>query len=479
LSDINLGIFINAILALMAGLVTNNLEIGLVLFISGSVGALILWKADRSIYFAYSGLAVAGTQLIIAFLYHLLRQPLDFGQFMLVLLYSALNGLISASLAFFFFSVLGRFFGVTTVMHLMELSHPTQPLLSRLSREAPGTYHHSMLVGTLAEQAAERLEGDSLLARVGAYYHDIGKLAKPANFIDNQGGGPNIHDTLDPRESAKIIRAHVSDGVTLGKKNHLPVKVVDIIEQHHGTCLISFFYQKALSMGLDVSELDFRYPGPKPQTKVAALVMLADASEAAVRANVQSGRIPTGSHAPNPSGKFITIADVVNKIVDDRTKDGQLDESDLTLRDIQMVRRVYVEILTGIYHPRIDYPDTAKKPETNIQVVNVPAVEIPPEAISAAVPVQSLTVVEQEPLLPPSSLPAADAGGDLPPEPMLKELDTDKMPKPEIALVEDTTKLKDEPKPAEEAKLNQPKPGGIGGAGRKINPDVINGGEKK
>jgi hypothetical protein len=478
LFEVNLALFVNAILALMAGLVVGNLDIALVLFISGSVGALLLWKAERSIYFAYAGLAVAGTQTIVAFLYHLLRQPLDFGQFLLVLVYSALNGLISASLAFFIFSVLGRFFGVTTVVHLMELAHPTQPLLSRLSREAPGTYHHSMLVGTLAEQAAERLEGDSLLARVGAYYHDIGKLAKPANFIDNQGGGPNIHDNLDPRESAKIIRAHVTDGVELARKNHLPNRVVDIIKQHHGTCLISFFYQKALSMGLDVSELDFRYPGPKPQTKVAALVMLADASEAAVRANVQSGKIPTGAHPPNPSGKFITIADVVNKIVDDRIKDGQLDESDLTLREIQMVRQLFVEILTGIYHPRIDYPDTSKKPETNIQVVSVPAVEIPDEPITPPAPViPSLTASEKEPLLPASSTPAADAGGELPPAPLLKEIEKEEVPpQPETTKVEKSPKPETEPKPLEDTK---PKPGGIGGAGRRINPDIIGGGDKK
>jgi hypothetical protein len=200
-------------------------------------------------------------------------------------------------------------------------------------------------------------------------------------FIDNQGNGPNIHDTLDPRQSAKIIRSHVEDGVRLAEQHRLPKRVIDIIHQHHGTCLVSYFYNKAVNMGLDVNELDFRYAGPKPQTKIAALVMLADGSEAAVRANVQSGRIITGQTpavqtltTEQANRKMVTISEVVNKIVDDRIKDNQLDECDLTLRDIEQVRRLFIEILTSIYHPRVDYPDPATPKPSEGQVVSATTV---------------------------------------------------------------------------------------------------------
>jgi putative nucleotidyltransferase with HDIG domain len=280
-----------------------------------------------------------------------------------------------------------------------------------------------------------------MLAGVGAYYHDIGKLERPTYFIDNQGNGPNIHDTLDPRDSAKFIRRHVEFGVQLAQEHHLPHKVVDIIHQHHGTCLVSFFYQKALRMGLDVNEIEFRYTGPKPQTKIAALVMLADGSEASVRANVQSGRILTGQTpsvqiinpaSPTNGGvKYTTVTEVVNKIVDDRLKDGQLDECDLTMRDIDQIRRVFVEILTSIYHPRVDYIDHGEKKPNNGEgkVVTSSAIELPNE---------------------PRNLPAADGGSpENSTQPALKAADTEK-------------------KPDNTAPNNKPRTSGIGGAGQRI-----------
>ncbi len=381
LLDVNLALFFTAILALLSGYVAHSPEMAAVFFVGGAAGAFTLFKAERTISFAYAGLAVAFGQFAVALCFDLALNSVTLTSLGLLLLINLANGLVATSLAFFTFSALGKLFGVTTVIQLLELAHPNQPLLRRLMREAPGTYHHSILVSNLAEQAAEHLMGDALLARVGAYYHDIGKLSRPSNFIDNQGGGSNIHDTLDPRESIKLIRAHVEDGVVLAKKNHLPRKVVDIIHQHHGTCLISYFYSKAVSLGLDVNEIDFRYPGPKPQTKVAAIVMLSDGVEAAVRANVQSGRIPTvgkpavpAHHDPATSygPKELTITDVVNKIIDDRIRDHQLDECDLTLRDIDELRHLFVEILAGIYHPRINYPEPmrpASKPEEKPQAV--------------------------------------------------------------------------------------------------------------
>jgi putative nucleotidyltransferase with HDIG domain len=381
LLDVQLAILLTSILALLVGLVSGNPELTLVYFAGGCVGALILWKAERTTAFAFAGLGVIIAQFTVGVCYYLVINSLDGATVGLMLVFNLASGLVSASLAFFSYSILGKLFGVTTVIQLLELAHPNQPLLRRLMREAPGTYHHSMLVGTLAEQAAERLAGDALLARVGAYYHDIGKLERPLYFIDNQGNGPNIHDTLDPRQSAKIIRSHVEDGVRLAEQHRLPKRVIDIIHQHHGTCLVSYFYNKAVNMGLDVNELDFRYAGPKPQTKIAALVMLADGSEAAVRANVQSGRIITGQTpavqtltTEQANRKMVTISEVVNKIVNDRIKDNQLDECDLTLRDIEQVRRLFIEILTSIYHPRVDYPDPATPKPSEGQVVSATTV---------------------------------------------------------------------------------------------------------
>jgi putative nucleotidyltransferase with HDIG domain len=388
LLDIQLALFLAAILALFTGLVSGQPELVAVYFAGSAMGALTIRKAENTLVFAYAGLAVAGSQFVVGLAGILLNRTLDTANLPLLLAFSAFNGLISASLAFLSFAVLGKLFGVATVLQLLELAHPNQPLLRRLIREAPGTYHHSVMVSNLAEQAAEHVSDNALLARVGAYYHDIGKLTRPTYFIDNQAGGANIHDSLDPRESARLIKAHVSDGVALARKHNLPRKVVDIIHQHHGTCAISFFYQKALKMGLDVNEIDFHYPGPKPQTKVAAIVMMADGCEAAVRANVQSGRILTGNRsavpgAPNPDSgngaKPLTIRDVVNKIIDDRIKENQLSECDLTLRDIDDIRDLFVDILNGIYHPRISYPDK----ETGPAPANQPPVSQPETTVVA------------------------------------------------------------------------------------------------
>ncbi|NWJ45595.1 MAG: HDIG domain-containing protein [Chloroflexi bacterium] len=387
LMNINIGLMVALVPALVAGLEGKSPELMLVYFCGGLVGALTLWKAERTIFFAFAGVASASIQFLAGLFYTLILGNIQPGNIGLLLIFSLVNGLLSASLAFFTFSVLGRALGVTSPIVLMELSHPNQPLLRQLMRDAPGTYHHSMLVGSLAEQAAERLEGDSLLARVGAYYHDIGKLERPDYFIDNQGNRPNIHDTLDPRESVRIIKRHVDYGVELAKEHNLPERVVDIIHQHHGTCVISYFYNKAQQMGFEIDEIDFRYPGPKPQTKIAALVMLADGCEAAVRANVQSGRILTGKtpevEVIKPESnlkKPLTITAVVNKIFDDRVKDNQLDECDLTLREIERTRLLFIEQLTSIYHPRVDYNEQPGiKAGVENKIVTATVVELSPE----------------------------------------------------------------------------------------------------
>ena len=240
---------------------------------------------------------------------------------------------------------LGYFFGITTLIQLLELAHPSQPLFRRLLLEAPGTYHHSVIVASLAERGAAAIGADTLLTRVAAYYHDVGKIARPYFFIENQAEGTNIHDEMDPTSSAQAILSHVTEGVTLARRYRLPAEVVDVIQQHHGSRLASFFYGKAATAardrGEDLSEDAFRYPGPKPQTKVAALVMLADAVEATVRSN--------------PGHASEDLERVVRQIVLESLLD-QLDESGLTLKELEAIRKAFVCVLQGVYHPRLQYP---------------------------------------------------------------------------------------------------------------------------
>jgi putative nucleotidyltransferase with HDIG domain len=208
---------------------------------------------------------------------------------------------------------------------------------------APGTYHHSVIVGNLVEAAAEAVGVNPLLARVSAYYHDIGKMKMPEYYVENQAGSISKHDKLSPHMSSMILISHVKEGVELTRQYNLPHMITDIIEQHHGTNLISYFYQKAKNEpGENPSEEDYRYPGPKPQSRVAALVMLADAVEASSRVL----KDPTSSR----------IEALVDKIVNHVFLDGQLDECELTLKDISSVKKDFTYILTGIFHKRIDYP---------------------------------------------------------------------------------------------------------------------------
>jgi putative nucleotidyltransferase with HDIG domain len=200
----------------------------------------------------------------------------------------------------------------------------------------------------MAEEAAGRIGADALLARVGAYYHDVGKITRPYFFVDNQVEGVNIHERLDPQTSAQIVISHVNDGVDLAKKYRLPRKVSDFIPQHQGTALATYFYHKAREVvGDGINEADFRYPGPKPQTKETAIVMLADSCEAAVRAE----------HPNSLEG----IEELVRKVINSKMLDGQLDECDLTLRDLDEIRSAFVSILQGVFHPRIKYPEETGK----------------------------------------------------------------------------------------------------------------------
>lgn len=244
-------------------------------------------------------------------------------------------------------------FGILSALKLVELSNPNHPLLRKLLTETPGTYHHSVMVGNLSEAAAEAIGADGLLCRVGSYYHDIGKTKRPGYFIENQNNMENPHDFIDPKLSKSIIIAHARDGVEMQKEYKLPKPIRDIAEQHHGTTFLHYFYHKALSQaeeqGLepDFTEDDFRYPGPKAQSKEAAVVGIADSVEAAVR----SLRKPTVEQ----------VETMIEKIIKSRLDDHQFNECDLTMRELDLIAQTLKETVMGIFHSRIEYPDQIKK----------------------------------------------------------------------------------------------------------------------
>ncbi|NLE65275.1 MAG: HDIG domain-containing protein [Elusimicrobia bacterium] len=233
---------------------------------------------------------------------------------------------------------------------LLELSDSlNQPLLRRLAFEAPGTYHHSLLLSNIASAAADAIGANQLLVRVGAYYHDIGKLEKPQYFTENQMMADNKHDQLEPSVSRLVILNHVKEGVEIAKKERLSPRIIDFIRQHHGTSLMHYFYQRAIeSEGAEkVDEASYRYPGPKPQTKEVAIVMLADAVEGATRA--MDERSPA------------KIEEVVRRVINNKFIDGQFDDCNLTLREIEKIASAFTRTLSAMYHIRVKYPDASKK----------------------------------------------------------------------------------------------------------------------
>lgn len=261
----------------------------------------------------------------------------------------AFGGVIAAVLALGLLPIIETVFHVLTPMKLLELSNPNHPVLKRLLIEAPGTYHHSILVGNLAEAAAHDIHANSLLARVGAFYHDIGKLERPYYFKENQITAENPHDRLIPAVSASIIKRHSTYGAELGEKHKLPKEIIDIILQHHGTTSIKYFYHKACEDSdtpENINPLDFAYDGPIPSTREAAIVMLADSVEAAVR----SLQEPTHEH----------ISEMVDKIINGKMAEGQLEASELTFKDLGTIKSAFMVVLAGIFHERIEYPDLSE-----------------------------------------------------------------------------------------------------------------------
>jgi putative nucleotidyltransferase with HDIG domain len=257
-------------------------------------------------------------------------------------IWGVVAGVASVLVVTLILPILESLFSVTTDITLLELADLNRPILRRLMLEAPGTYHHSLVVGSLAEAGAAAIGGNPLLGRVGAYYHDIGKIEKAEYYVENQSSARSRHEKLSPTMSCLIIEAHVREGAEIARKERLPKAIVDAILEHHGTTLMSFFYHKAREADPSVEERDFRYPGPKPRSKETAVLMLADAVEAAARSLSE----------PTPS----RIRGVVTRILDARVKDGQLDESPLTFEDLAKTRESFIPILTALFHARVDYP---------------------------------------------------------------------------------------------------------------------------
>ncbi|PLY07389.1 MAG: phosphohydrolase [Desulfuromonas sp.] len=282
-----------------------------------------------------------------------LMSGLPFGlQLLFKLVFAFMGGMLAAVIVTGTIPLVEVVFKYTTDIKLLELANMNAPVLRELMIQAPGTYHHSIIVGNLVEAAAEAINANPLLARVAAYYHDIGKIRKPLYFIENnRGEGRNRHDKLAPSMSALILMAHVKDGIEIGREHKLGQELLDIIRQHHGTTLIKFFYDRAKNNAdpemQQVDERDYRYPGPKPQTREAALIMLADAVEAASRTLTD----PTSAR----------IQGMVQKIIGNIFIDGQLDECELTLKDLHQIAKSFNRVLAGIFHQRVDYPEPAYK----------------------------------------------------------------------------------------------------------------------
>lgn len=339
-----MGIILSIVLSCIAAVVwDDSIVVSLVALAGGLVGVFSISKVSQRSDLIRAGLwvglanvsAIASLGLIYS------DRPSD------ILVQSTLgivNGLMSSILAIGCLPFLEHIFGLTSSVRLLEISNPNHPLLKQLLLSAPGTYHHSIMVGNLAEASTEAIGANTVVARVGAYYHDIGKMKRPYFFTENQFANDNPHDKIAPSLSTLIITSHVKDGVEMARQYRLPEVILDIIQQHHGTTTVSCFYHRAVTEnGETVDEAEFKYSGPRPQTREAAMVMLADSVEAAVRSLTQ----PT-------AGK---IEGLVRKIIKDRLNTGEFDECDITLRDLDLAAGAFVSVLTGIFHSRVEYPE--------------------------------------------------------------------------------------------------------------------------
>ena len=367
LLDVRLGIIANIVLALFAGLYTENASFAVVALLGGLTGCLGVSALGQRSDISRTAFAIAVVNAVsIIGLGMIQSQTID------VILYGVgfgiFNGLISSIFTMGILPYLETIFGITTSIRLLELANPNQPLLKRLMTEAPGTYHHCIMVGNLGEAAADAIGANGLEVRLGAYYHDIGKLKRPYFFAENQFSGANPHDNITPQLSTLIITSHVKDGLEMAREEKLPPILMDMIAQHHGDSKVSYFYFKAKELDENAREQDFRYENPKPQTKEAAILMMADTVEAAVRSkkNATPGQ----------------IEGFIRTLIKGKLNDGQFDECELTFRDLDQIAVAFTRVINGIYHKRVEYPpqanliaelkaDEAKTPEAKAAQENM------------------------------------------------------------------------------------------------------------
>jgi cyclic-di-AMP phosphodiesterase PgpH len=343
-----IAIITNVICAIFISMITGiNATVLVAMLVSGVAGALLVHKTHHRSTIVLAGLVVSITSAMMIISFGLLYNS-DTRIMLTNATFGFIGGILSAVLTIGTLPFFEATFDIITPIKLLELSNPNQPLLRRLLIEASGTYYHSILVGNLAEAAAEDIGANSLLCRIGAYYHDIGKLKRPYFFKENQITKDNPHDKITPNLSALIITSHVKNGIELATKYKLPSSVINIIREHHGNTLVAYFYHKALNIDAvdTITEEKFRYSFPRPQSKEAAIVMLADSVEAYIRSLSE----PTQHQ----------VEQGVKKIIKEKLLDDQLDESDITLRDLDKVAKAFVKVLAGIFHERIEYPENLK-----------------------------------------------------------------------------------------------------------------------
>jgi len=363
--------------AILVGLMTENFGL-LVYALLGSVVAIYsVGRYQRRATITRAGWIIGVANMIVTLVVPLMNvRPIVFGPALFSALCGAGGGVLAATLAAFALPPAESLFGIVTDVKLLELSNVELPLLKRLALEAPGTYQHSLIVATLAEAAAKAVGANALFVRIGSYYHDIGKLNDPRMYVENQRAGINPHDLLSPQESVQRIIMHVQEGMRMAEEAGLPRQIIDLIPQHHGTRRLHYFYSKALqraeASGSPVDERRFRYPGPKPQTIEAAIVMMSDSAEAAARSLRQ--------RTPENLGR------IVRKIIDDIVTDGQLDECNLRMRDLRVIRRTILQTLLTVYHERVPYPGFTEEELVPIEMSYeaVPGIEeVPPTSLPA------------------------------------------------------------------------------------------------
>ena len=348
LLDVEVGLVFTFCLGILLGVVNYfDFKLAFITVVAGSLACFSVKEVTHRYRFYRPMLYVSFAYVVFIYFSESLKLSPP-GSILSLCGYGLFNGFISTILTIGLLPIFESLFDVTTDITLLELSDLNHPLLKRLSLEAPGTYHHSIIVGNLAEAGAKAIGANTLLARVGAYYHDIGKVDKPEYFVENQMGAKSKHEKLTPSMSALILESHVKEGVEMAEEVNLPQAVIDFIHQHHGTTVMRYFYNKALEQGAGQDSKDeYRYPGPRPHSKETAIVMLADAVEAASRV----------LEDPKPS----RLKSLIKKIIDSKLEAGELSDSDLTFKELSAVEHAFLPVLISIFHPRVEYPETAEK----------------------------------------------------------------------------------------------------------------------